>query len=127
MKIFILFHGFGNVGDFAIFKGTLRVLRGVAPGAGITVVDYLPVPDMYLDDHAAWVSYHRLFRGLFGKVVTHTVSIAQLVSGQVRRVDLLRWAGGGASLRPRGGEGFWLSSAWGSPGGSSAAFCGYAS
>jgi polysaccharide pyruvyl transferase WcaK-like protein len=81
MKILILFHGFGNVGDFAIFKGTLRVLREVAPGAGITVVDPQPVPNMYLDDHVAWVPYHRLFHGLFKRVLAHTVSIAQLVSG----------------------------------------------
>ena len=46
---------------------------------------------------------------------------------QVRRVGLPRWAGRGVSLQPRGGEGFWLSSAGGSFGGSSAAFCGYAS
>jgi polysaccharide pyruvyl transferase WcaK-like protein len=81
MKIFILFHGFGNVGDFAIFKGTLRVLREVAPGADITVVDPQPVPNTYLDDHVAWVSYHRLFHGLFERVMAHTVSMAQLVSG----------------------------------------------
>jgi len=103
MKIFILFHGFGNVGDFAIFKGTLRVLREVAPGADITVVDPLPVPNTYLDDHAAWVSYHRLFHGLFGKVVAHTVSIAQLMSGLK---PVVGYEGGEGVLWHKGGSGY---------------------
>jgi len=103
MKIFILFHGFGNIGDFAIFKGTLRVLRKVAPGADITVVDPLPVPNTYLDDHVAWVSYYRLFHGLFGKVMAHTVSIAQLVCGLEPVVGFERGEG---VLWHKGGSGY---------------------
>jgi polysaccharide pyruvyl transferase WcaK-like protein len=103
MKIFILFHGFGNVGDFAIFKGTLRVLREVAPGAGITVVDPKPVPNTYLDDYVAWVSYHRLFHGLFERVMAHTVSMAQLVSGLKPVAD---YEHGEGILWHKGGSGY---------------------
>ena len=103
MKIFILFHGFGNVGDFAIFKGTLKVLREVAPGAGITVVDHLPVPNTYLDDHVAWVSYRRLFHGLFREVMAHTVSMAQLVSGLK---PVAGYEGGEGVLWHKGGSGY---------------------
>ena len=39
MKIFILFHGFGNVGDFAISKGTIRVLRKVASSVDVPMID----------------------------------------------------------------------------------------
>jgi len=45
MKIFILFHGFGNVGDFAIFKGMLRVLRRVASGVDVSMIDPRAVPN----------------------------------------------------------------------------------
>jgi len=103
MKIFILFHGFGNVGDFAIFKGTLRVLREVAPGASITVLDSQPVPNTYLDDHVVWIPYHRLFHSLFERVISYTVSMAQLVSGLK---PIVGYEHGEGVLWHKGGSGY---------------------
>jgi hypothetical protein len=65
---------------------------------------------------------HEVDRGLRIRPVLLGVCLLS----QVRRMDFLRWAGRGVSLRPRGGRvsGSLLG---GSLGGPSAAFCGYAS
>ena len=39
MKILILFHGFGNVGNFAGFESTIRVLQKVASSVDVPMID----------------------------------------------------------------------------------------
>jgi len=51
-EVYILFHGFGNVGNFAIFKGTFRVLRKVASGVDVPMIDPRAVPN------TRWVSLY---------------------------------------------------------------------
>jgi polysaccharide pyruvyl transferase WcaK-like protein len=38
-EVYVLFHGFCNVGNFTIFKGMLRVLRRVASGVDVPVIN----------------------------------------------------------------------------------------
>jgi hypothetical protein len=39
MKIFILLHGFGNVGNFAFLRACLGVSRRVASGVDVPMID----------------------------------------------------------------------------------------
>jgi len=72
--VYILSHGFGNIGDFAIFKGTLRVLRGVSPSIKINVIDPLPLPKEYLDFHVEWTPYRSLFSNVPNRILSYSIS-----------------------------------------------------
>jgi hypothetical protein len=47
MKIFILFYDFGNVSNFTVFEGTIRVLQRVASGVDVSMIDPRADPNIH--------------------------------------------------------------------------------
>jgi polysaccharide pyruvyl transferase WcaK-like protein len=78
-KIFILYHGFGNIGDFAIFKGTLKILHQIIPNAEFMVIDSKPLPNRSYDFKIRWLPTRYLFGDcVLKRILTSLKSVLQI-------------------------------------------------
>jgi len=68
------------------------------------VINQSPIIDTYLDgNNVRWVPYYKLFHGLFEKLLAHSVSGVQLISGLKLPVNVEHHEG---ALWHEGGNGY---------------------